>query len=681
MTDKQTWQHWRKEHDKDDIAWLHFSRNDSSANTLSSAALTELDVLLTDLSKNQPRGIVILSAKDSGFIAGADVKEFSTMKTIDDAAGFVRHGQAVFDRLAHMDCPTVALISGFCLGGGLELALACRYRIAEDDAKTKLGLPEVKLGIHPGFGGTVRLPPLIGAPAAMDLMLSGRAISARAAKKMGVVDYAIPKRHLHTSARQTILNPPAPHKPKRWQALTNHRLIRPWLAKVFRKKVAAKASQDHYPAPYAIIDLWLKYADTPGRMMTEERASEARLVTDESAQNLIRVFFLQERMKSLGNKELFTPKHVHVIGGGVMGGDIAIWCALRGFHVTLQDRKHETIAKVLKRAHGLYKKKLKLPRLVTAAMDRLIPDITGDLGLKRADVIIEAIFEDIDAKQTLLKEIESKIKPDALLATNTSSIPIEDLASVLNNPERLVGLHFFNPVALMQLVEIVHGPDTNQDVIDKANAFSRHIDKLPVPVKSTPGFLVNRILMPYLMEAVIMESEGVPADTIDKLALKYGMPMGPIELADTVGLDICLHVAENLGKAYQVEIPERLIQLVEAGKLGKKSGDGFYHYDKKKGTRKPSDKPSHNTKMTEEEICDRMILRMINEAMACLREQVVEDAELLDAGVVYGTGFAPFRGGPINYINKQTQSVLKDKLNKLTVQYGHRFSPDAGWSK
>ena len=675
----QTYQHWRMERDDDNIAWLYFSRNDSSANTLSSEALTELDNLLTDLSKQIPKGVVILSGKKSGFIAGADVKEFSSMKTIEDAAEFVRHGQAVFDRLENMDCPTVALISGYCLGGGLELALACRYRIAEDDPKTKLGLPEVLLGIHPGFGGTVRLPPLIGAPAAMNLMLTGRAISARAAKRTGLVDYAVPQRHLLEAARRTLLKPPAPHKPKRWQALSNHRLVRPWLARVFRKKVAAKASQDHYPAPYAIIDLWQKYADTPGRMLREERASEARLVTDETAQNLIRVFFLQERMKTLGDKSLIDPKHIHVIGGGVMGGDIAIWCALRGFNVTIQDHKHETIASVLKRAQRLYKKKLKLPRLITAAMDRLIPDVTGSIGLARADVIIEAIFEDIDAKQALFKEIESIIKPDALLATNTSSIPIEDLASVLNKPERLVGLHFFNPVAKMQLVEIVHGPNTDKQIIGKASAFTRHIDRLPVPVKSTPGFLVNRILMPYLMEAVILESEGVPASTIDKVALKYGMPMGPIELADTVGLDICLHVAENLAEAYQVEVPERLRQLVNAGNLGRKSGNGFYRYNKKNG--KKQQNKSTATNVSDDEISNRMILRMLNEAVACLREHVVEDDDLLDAGVIFGTGFAPFRGGPMNYIEKENKSVLNEKLSALSEKYGDRFSPDAGWSE
>ena len=672
--------HWRLVLDSDKIAWLHFSRQDSSANTLSTEVLTELENLLITLSNDLPRGVIILSDKKSGFIAGADVKEISTKKTIEDAAEFIRHGQVVFDRLEHINCPTVALISGFCLGGGLELALACRYRIAEDTPKTKLGLPEVMLGIHPAFGGTVRLPPLIGAPAAMNMMLTGRAISARAAKKIGLIDYAVPERQLLDAARQTILKPPAPHKPRLLLRLTNNRFVRPLLARTFRKKVAAKVIEEHYPAPFAIIDLWLKYADRPGRMLSEERASEARLVNNASAQNLIRVFFLQERMKSLGKKELISPKHVHVIGGGVMGGDIAIWCAFRGYTVTIQDHKYETIAKVMKRAHSLYKKKLKLPRLITTAMDRLIPDVTGATGLPKADVIIEAIFEDIDAKQTLFKDIEKIIKPGALLATNTSSIPIEKLASVLERPERLVGLHFFNPVAKMQLIEIVYGPNTDKTVIEQASAFARHIDRLPVPVKSTPGFLVNRILMPYLMEAVILESEGVAAQTIDNLALNFGMPMGPVELADTVGLDICLHVAENLSQSDQDEIPQRLRKLVEQGKLGQKSGEGFYKYNKNKRGKKQTGKTGTGN-LSKEVICDRMIFRMLNEAVACLREGVIEDADLLDAGIIFGTGFAPFRGGPMNYIEHKQKSTLKENLTALCEKYGDRFTPDSGWSE
>jgi 3-hydroxyacyl-CoA dehydrogenase/enoyl-CoA hydratase/3-hydroxybutyryl-CoA epimerase len=669
------YKHWRLETSDNNIAWLYFDKAESGTNTLSSDVLKELDTVLVHLDNQPPRGLVILSGKQNGFIAGADVKEFTTFSTVEQASDFIHLGQSVFDHLEKLPFPTVALIHGFCLGGGLELALACRYRIAEDDPKTKLGLPEVKLGIHPGFGGTVRLPPLVGALNAMDLMLTGRTVSARAAKKIGLINYAVPSRHLHIAAEQTILQPPAAKKPNRWHRLSNHHLARPILANIFRKRVAAKAPKDHYPAPYAIIDLWVRYADSPRRMLNEERASVARLVTDETAKNLVRVFFLQERLKSLGDKSLISPKHVHVIGGGVMGGDIAAWCALSGFKVTVQDRKHETLARVKKRANDLYIKRLKVPRLAQAAMDRLLPDIEGN-GLEQADIVIEAVFEDLQVKQNLFREIEPKLKPGALLATNTSSIPLEELAQALSQPQRLVGLHFFNPVAKMQLVEIVHGDNTDPKVVKQAAAFTRQIDRLPVPVKSSPGFLVNRILMPYLLEAVTLEGEGVPATTIDRAALRFGMPMGPIELADTVGLDICLHVAENLANHYSVTVPERLRQLVQAGKLGRKTGSGFYQY---KGSKKLPLK-ANETDGSNPDITDRIMLRMLNEAVACLRETVVENADLLDAGIIFGTGFAPFRGGPMHYIEQQGQPELVNRLNELKKRYGERFTPDAGWN-
>lgn len=669
--------HWQLDIDGDRIAWATFDKAESSANTLSSEVLHELEKIIETCRREAPRGLVIRSGKSSGFVAGADVKEFSALKDFDGALKFIGLGQDTFDHLEQLNIPTVALIKGFCLGGGLELALACKYRIADDGGSTKLGLPEVRLGIHPGFGGTVRLPPLIGAPGAMDLMLTGRTVIAKVAAKMGLVDYAIPERHLDMAARETILNPPPRKKAKGWLAWTNKGFIRPLLARQMRKQVASKARAEHYPAPYAMIDLWEKYASDPARMMREERYSEARLVTNDSARNLIRVFFLQERMKGLGDKKLIQPKHVHVIGAGVMGGDIAAWCAAQGLRVTVQDRKHENLAKLLKRARELYTKTLKLPRLVQAAMDRLIPDLEGQ-GVTRADIVIEAIFENIAAKHTLFREIESKMRPDALLCTNTSSIPLETLSEALKQPQRLVGLHFFNPVSKMQLVEIVSAANTDPQVAAKAAAFTRHIDRLPLPVTSKPGFLVNRILMPYLMEAVILEAEGVPALAIDKAALEFGMPMGPLELADTVGLDICLHVGEILGKHFGSEVPARLKDLVANGHLGRKSGAGFYAWDGDK--RGAPQKGGHNSPGAPE-ITDRLMLRLLNEAMACLREGVVADADLLDAGVIFGTGFAPFRGGPMHYIQAKGQAALHTRLVDLKSRFGARFAPDAGWTR
>jgi 3-hydroxyacyl-CoA dehydrogenase/enoyl-CoA hydratase/3-hydroxybutyryl-CoA epimerase len=676
VTEQQEYKNWRLERDDHDIAWLYVDKANAGANTLSKAVLEELYDILSHFNEDRPQGLVILSGKPGGFIAGADINEFTTLGGQKDAEDLIGRGQAVLDRLSALDMPTVALIHGFCLGGGLELALACRYRIADDGPKTKLGLPEVNLGIHPGFGGTVRLPPLIGAPAAMNMMLSGRPVSARAAKKMGLVDYAVPERDLIDAARETVLRPPPRKQATGWKAWTNHKLARPLLARYLEQQVAKRARKDHYPAPYALIELWKNHMDDPRRMMREEAGSVARLVMGETAQSLVRVFFLQERMKSLGDKKELDVKHVHVVGGGVMGGDIAAWCAMRGLRVTIQDRSHETLARVMKRAHDLYKKRLKQPRLVQAAMDRLMPDIQG-VGVPRADVVIEAIFEDVDAKQALYKEIEPQLKKDAVLATNTSSIPLETLCKALSRPSRLVGLHFFNPVAKMQLVEIVKGSQTSEKAVKQASAFCRHIDRLPLPVKSAPGFLVNRVLMPYLLEAVTMEEEGIPATAIDKAALEFGMPMGPIELADTVGLDICLSVARILSQQLDVPVPGRLEQLVGAGRLGRKSGEGFYRYEKGKKAA-----GAENKEYTPPaDITDRMMMRFLNETVACLREGIVDEADLLDGGVIFGTGFAPFRGGPMHYIRKIGRDQLRHKLETLELQYGPRFRPDAGWSK
>jgi 3-hydroxyacyl-CoA dehydrogenase / enoyl-CoA hydratase / 3-hydroxybutyryl-CoA epimerase len=666
--------HFHLETDNDDIVWLHMDKADAGTNVLGSEVLRELDRHLEAIASRSPRGLVILSDKANGFIAGADIHEFTRIRNEDEALELVRLGQSAFNRLGALGFPTVALIHGFCLGGGLELALACRYRVALDSPGTRLGLPEVRLGIHPGFGGSVRLTPLVGGLKAMDLMLSGRSIDARQARRIGLVDLVVPQRHLRDAARKRLLDAPPPVRPGWQDRLSNHSLVRPLLARVLRRQVASKATRLHYPAPYALIDIWQKYADDPAQMLQAEADSIATLVKGVTARNLIRVFLLQEQLKSLGRDTAWKPRAVHVIGAGTMGGDIAAWCALRGFRVSLQDQSPERIAPAVKRAHELFKRRLKDPLAIQAAMDRLLPDHKG-LGVGRADIVIEAIFEDVEVKRALYRNIEPRMPADAVLATNTSSIPLEELSEVLARPERLVGLHFFNPVPVMQLVEIVNGASTADGVSGKAMAFTRLLDRLPLPVSSTPGFLVNRILMPYLLEAVKLESEGVPAAIIDRAATAFGMPMGPLELADTTGLDICLHVAQILSGHFHTAIPERLQQLVAAGRLGKKSGRGFYRYDKGKAVKRGKKGGNWNL----QEITDRLVLRLLNEAVACLRERVVENCDLLDAGMIFATGFAPFRGGPMHYIDAIGASVMRGQLQQLEQLRGKRFAPDAGW--
>jgi 3-hydroxyacyl-CoA dehydrogenase/enoyl-CoA hydratase/3-hydroxybutyryl-CoA epimerase len=672
MSDTGT--HFRTETDSDNIVWLHVDKAGSGTNTFSTEVLNELDRELQSIAARSPRGLVILSDKSNGFIAGADIESFTRIETEAQALEFLQLGQAVFNRLAAYSVATVALIHGFCLGGGTELALACRYRVARDDAGTRLGLPEVRLGIHPGWGGSVRLTPLVGGLKAMDLMLTGRTLAGFQAKRIGLVDSVAPERQLRAAARRLILEAPAPARPGWLDRLSNSAVARPLLAAVMRRQVARRAPREHYPAPYQLIDIWQKHANDTGAMLAAEAQSVARLINDSSARNLIRVFFLQEQLKGLGRDSDYRPEFVHVVGAGTMGGDIAAWCALRGFRVSLQDQAPERIAPAIKRAHELFKRKLKIPRDIQAAMDRLMPDHKG-VGVERADLVIEAIFEDAEVKRGLYRELEPRMKADALLATNTSSIPLEELAGALARPGQLVGLHFFNPVAKMQLVEVVNGSSTAAEVSARALAFTRQIDRLPLPVTSTPGFLVNRILMPYLMEAVTLESEGVAANLIDKAATGFGMPMGPVELADTVGLDICLHVAEVLASHFNAEIPERLKQLVADGRLGRKSGRGFYEYRKGKAI-----KPKLSGSEAQlEEIGDRLILRLLNEAVSCVREQVVGSADLLDAGLIFGTGFAPFRGGPMHHIEATGPDALQERLKQFTRRYGERFTPDPGW--
>ena len=665
---------WQSKLDDDAILWITLDQQKTSTNVLSVSVLEQLDGLLDEVSRNIPKAIVFRSGKERGFIAGADVSEFLQVKTTQEALIMIKRGQTLFSRIANLPCPTIAMIEGFCMGGGTELALACDYRVALDDDNTRIGLPEVKLGIHPAFGGLVRSTAIINPLKSLELMLTGRGLSARAAKAIGLVDQAQPKRQMERAVRKIALSRPERQKMPLLGKFLSLPGIRNLLAGYMKKQVAKKAPRQHYPAPYALLDVWANYYGDHQRMMEEEANSVARLIQGEKVRNLVRVFFLQTRLKGLGDKKSFIPQHVHVIGGGTMGGDIAAWCALRGFKVTLQDREAKYLSNAFKRANQLFAKRLKTTTQRNAAIDRLIPDVDG-AGVEKADVIIEAIFEDIDAKQAIYRDVEARMKPDAVLATNTSSIPLETLGTVLKQPDRLVGIHFFNPVAMMPLVEIVASKSTSEQTLMQATAFTQHIGKLPLPVKSSPGFLVNRILMPYLVEAFTLYDEGVAPEAIDKAATDFGMPMGPVELADTVGLDICQSVAQNLSEAYAIELPAGLNRFVEKKHLGKKTGRGFYQYKNGKPVRdKDVDLGD------QESIQNRLVFRFINEAAACLQEGIVEDKDLLDAGIIFGTGFAPFRGGPMNYSLDQGVDSVVSSMGDYADRFGDRFKPATGWS-
>jgi 3-hydroxyacyl-CoA dehydrogenase/enoyl-CoA hydratase/3-hydroxybutyryl-CoA epimerase len=625
--------HWQLNKEDNGIVVAVLDKAGESANSLSAEVMAEFAQILDQLDVYPPTGLIVRSGKAAGFIAGADIGEFSQLDTPEQGRALVERGWTLFNRLAAVPYPTLALVRGHCLGGGLELALACRYLLAVDEPGTKMGLPEVMLGIFPGWGGMLRLPQRVGPAAALDMMLTGKTLDAKRARNQGLADDCVPPRVMEMAARQLLLS----NTPRRPLPLLQRLLGGPLkgvVASGARKQVAKKARPEHYPAPYAIIDLWQKH---DGNALAAPEVVD-RIIASPTAKNLLRVYHLQERLKGFGKDSDFAAKRVHVVGAGVMGGDIAAWCALRGLTVTLQDQSLERIAPALKRAHALFKKKLREPLRVRAAFDRLIPDPAGD-GVAQADVVIEAIFESIEAKHALFRALEPKLKPTAVLASNTSSLQLEDLRTVLERPQRLVGIHFFNPVAMMPLVEVVAAVGADPAAVRAACAFVRQIDKLPLPVKSAPGFLVNAVLAPYMLAAMRAVDEGIAPATIDAAMLVYGMPMGPIELADTVGLDIAMAAGRQLADG--AAPPRCLQERIARQHLGKKCGQGFYNWSSGR-----AEKMTAGT--VPAGLAERLVQPLIERTARLVAEGVVADADLADAGVIFGTGFAPFTGGPLN---------------------------------
>ena len=611
--------HWQLNKEESGIVVAILDKAGESANSLSADVMTEFCEIL---------------GKEAGFIAGADIQEFSQLDSAEKGRALVTRGWNLFNRLAAVPYPTLALVRGHCLGGGLELALACRYLLAVDEPGTKMGLPEVMLGIFPGWGGMLRLPKRVGPAAALDMMLTGKTIDAKRAKKMGLADDCVPPRVMEMAARQLLLSA-QPRRPLPFMQRLFSGPLKSVVANGARKQVAKKARPEHYPAPYAIIDLWEKH---DGNALAAPEIID-RFITSPTARNLVRVYHLQERLKGFGKSSDFKAKRVHVIGAGVMGGDIAAWCALRGMTVTLQDQTLERIAPALKRAHALFTKRLREPLKIRDAFDRLIPDPTGD-GVAHADVTIEAIFENVEAKHALFKSLEPRMKPGAVLASNTSSLKLEDLCTVLSKPERLVGIHFFNPVAMMPLVEVVEADGADPAAVQAACAFVKQIEKLPLPVKSEPGFLVNAVLAPYMLAAMRAVDEGISPETVDEAMLAFGMPMGPIELVDTVGLDIAMAAGKQL--AGGADAPRCLIERVERNHLGKKSGQGFYDWSSGKAAKAAAGSIPAG-------LAERLVTPLIDRVEKLVADGVVADPKLADAGVIFGTGFAPFTGGPMHF--------------------------------
>jgi 3-hydroxyacyl-CoA dehydrogenase / enoyl-CoA hydratase / 3-hydroxybutyryl-CoA epimerase len=667
--------HWRLARGSDGVVWAVLDKAQTSANTLDDAVLGELDQILDLMQADRPVALVIRSAKPSGFVAGADVGQFRGANDVGEVEQRMARAHAIVDRLESQPYQTIAVVHGYALGGGLEVALACKVRIAVDGAR--FGFPEIQLGLHPGLGGTARFTRLIDPLQAMSFMLTGKTIAAKKAKALGLVDAVAPERHVRAAVNAAIRGDLRGDGQSLIDRLKDSAPARRLAAGRMRDEARKQARPEHYPAPGALIDLWERHGGDFEAMKAAEIGSFARLMVSETAQNLIRVFFLRETLKGLA-EDGGEIRRVHVIGAGAMGGDIAAWCAWSGLTVTLTDVKPAPIGGAIKRAAELYGKiSHDDPLKVRDALDRLVPDLKGE-GARSADLIIEAAPEKVDLKKSLYAKIEPLMKPGAILATNTSSIPLEALREGLQRPERLVGLHFFNPVSRMQLVEVVRHDGLDPKVEEAARAFAGSIDRLPAPARSAPGFIVNRALTPYLVEAMAMLDEGVAKETIDKAAQRFGMPMGPIELADQVGLDICLAVADMLKRELKWDMPDApqwLRDKVERRQLGKKTGEGLYLWTGGHPVKAP------NVAEPDPDMADRLILPLVNTCAALLGESVSDDPDVIDAAMIFGAGFAPFRGGPLRYARQRGVAQVKARLEDLSRKYGDRFKPAEGWSK
>jgi 3-hydroxyacyl-CoA dehydrogenase/enoyl-CoA hydratase/3-hydroxybutyryl-CoA epimerase len=676
--DPTTTRYWHLERDGTGVAWLTLDCP-GAANTLSAASLGALDAVLDELQRAPPTGLVIASAKPGSFITGADINEFPQLDSAERARELTMAGQAVLARIGALPAPSCAVLNGHALGGGLELALACDWRVGITGSEPVYGLPEVRLGLHPGFGGTVRAPRLMGVIKGLELILQGKSLAPGEARRAGLIDAEVAPDQWRDAALALLRRGRRRPRRKPLDILLGLGPVRPLVARQLTARVARQAPAEHYPAPHAVIDLWQRFGavDTPAAYAAEAE-SFGRLVMTPASRNLVRLFFLQERLKKFGRGSagsLGEPgRRVHVVGAGVMGGDIAAWCALRGHQVTLQDRELRYIEPALERAGKLFAKRLPAAEAAAAAA-RLRPDVAGD-GARQAEFVIEAVFEDLAVKRSVYAGLEKVLPAGTVIATNTSSIPLEELATGLADPGRLVGLHFFNPVAKLPLVEVVRAATSAAGAVDQALAFARGIGKLPLPCRSRAGFLVNRILAPYLGEALDLLREGHAPAAIDRAAVAFGMPMGPIELTDSVGIDVALHVARILAPVVGRPVAPELEQLVAAGNLGRKTGRGFYSYHEGRPVRPAG----HGTGHDDAAIAERLVMALLNEAAACLAEEIVADADLVDAGVVFGTGFAPFRGGPLAHARALGIDQVVATLERLATTVGPRFKPSPGWA-
>jgi 3-hydroxyacyl-CoA dehydrogenase / enoyl-CoA hydratase / 3-hydroxybutyryl-CoA epimerase len=677
----------QREINESGIALLTFDRPESSANVFDQATFDELNEHLNVLAGDpQVRGLVIRSNKPKIFIAGADLNGFTKDLTVEKLAYFVEQGQKTFDRIAQLRFPTVAAIHGVALGGGYEIALACDYRVASLDPATKIGLPETSLGILPAWGGSTRLPRLVGLPTALDAIVSGKQYNAKRAKKLGMVDEVCHPERLLELALQLLAAKPGKKRVLK-QFVTNRPPISTFIAGQARKKILAK-THGHYPAPLKAFEVVTSGLTMPhAQALESERRAVIELASGEVAQNLIRIFFLQERAKKLSIKSdqpIPEIRKAMVVGAGLMGSGIAQWLSARGLRVVLKDIGPEPLGKGLQSIHKIYADAVKRQILsetdAQAGVDRILP-IYEDVPLRDIDFVIEAAVEKLDLKQQIFRGIAEKIPSCRLIASNTSALSIDQIAGGLPDPSKVVGIHFFNPVHRMQLVEVVQGARTSPQALATAIQFAKSIGKLPVLVKDSPGFLVNRILLPYMMEAFNLFAEGYRLERIDRVMLDFGMPMGPLRLTDEVGLDVSLHVGSDLAQRVKHLPPlhNTVERMLAQGWLGRKSRKGFYDYGSETERRNPelhAFQPGNEPVDADDAMLrDRMVLVMINEAARCLEEKVVTEPADIDFAMIMGSGWAPFRGGPLRYADSVGTTKIVARLRGLSQKGRDYLAP------
>ena len=635
--------HWLANIDEDGIAWLYLQTVGKSVNVLNNAVMTELECLLDRLeNKKDLRGVALLSGKKGGFVYGADIHEFETLKTASEVANHMLYVHGLFNRIEALPVPSCVGVDGIAVGGGLEIALTFDRLFITSSSKTKLGFPEVNLGIMPGYGGSGRAYGRIGTKAVLDMMVSGRPIGSIDAIKTGLADELVDKPDdLEKSMREWIIGCNG-EKPIFTELETEADATAIAAAK---DKYLKRLRSDHTPAPAAIIEHVENFGHDKSAMSASEIDVFPNLMVSSASKNLRRVFYLTDAVRKSARGESGI-KRMHVVGAGVMGGDIAAIGAMAGLDVTLTDMNEAAIVGAIARAKKLFERRLKSDEKVALALARLRTDLDGN-GATDADLIIEAVAEKLEVKQAVFKNLEAVSKASAILATNTSAIPLEDIATALNGPERLIGLHFFNPVPVLPLVEVIWSKYSDPEIVSRGMQFAGQIGKMPVRCKSAPGFLVNRALLPYIFKAIEAVAGGEKADHIDEALVDFGMPMGPIELADQIGLDVCLDVGIVLGMPPATKA--LLDEKCRTGTIGRKSGSGFYEWDGNRAIR------AHQSKdpRVMAAIAKNMLAPMIEECRQAVDENVVDTADSADAGMIFGIGFPGFRGGPLNWSKEQ----------------------------